>query len=106
MIKIFLDQVRQRNQDYIEDYYSAFEIIEMDHVMFASVIMRFSEKRAIHSCYAEFINHIGRFHREFGPMWAHEDIVIYAKQRNDNDYTEYHFNEKGQIENWHYGFFG
>ena len=106
MIRVFLDQVRQRNRDYIEDYYSAFEIIEMDSVTFASAIMRFDDRREIHSCYPEFVNHIGRFYREFGSMWAHEDIVIYAKKRNDSDYTEYHFNEKGQIENCPFGFFG
>lgn len=106
MIKIFIDQRRQRTMDYVEDFYSAFEIVSMDRDVFEVVIKSLNDKHDIHTCYPEFVNHIGRFHREFGPMWAGDEITLFAKREIDDDYQRFSFNKKGQIEHWHYGFFG
>lgn len=105
MIKVFLDQIKDVETIYIEDMFSAYEIVSMDIEVFIEVLKE-RYGREVHTCYAECVCHIGRFHREHGENWAGEEVAIFAKREFDKDYERFYFNEKGQLQEWHYGFFG
>jgi hypothetical protein len=55
----------------------------------------------IHTCYPPFINHIGRFVREFGKNWYDDEFVVVTENED-----EHQFNPNGQLEYWPYGYFG
>ena len=109
MIAIILDQSKLNSDDthYFEERYSSYDIIQMSKKELAEALHDFEEECGdVHSCYDTLVNHIGRFVREYGDYWAGEEVAIYARGYNDASYKRYYFNEKGQISNWPYGFFG
>ena len=92
---------------YFEERYSSYDIIQMSKNELVEALHDFKEECGdVHSCYDTLVNHIGRFVREYGDDWAGEEVAIYARGYNDVSYKRYFFNEKGQISNWPYGFFG
>lgn len=42
--------------------------------------------------------------RDMGTTYI--EVAIFAKREFDKDYERFYFNEKGQLQDWHYGFFG
>ena len=105
-MKVYLDVHREKGVKYIEDEYSSADIYRTSREEFISMIKSFGETE-IHSCYSPFVNHIGRFHREYGKNWFGEDVEIYA---NENAFgtgktVQYHLNNKGQFVNWVDGYF-
>ena len=101
MIKVYADQIKDRNVHYVEDDYSSYEIIDMPIHEFQMMIRDFIGKwKEIHTCYPVFVNHIGRFVRECGKEWYGEEFAIIAGNK------EHHFNDNGQLEGWTYGYFG
>lgn len=104
-MKIYLDIHKKKGIKYIEDVYSSADIVRTSKDEFISMIKSFGEE--VHSCYSPFINHVGRFNRECGENWFDEEVEIYA---NENAYgtgetIQYHFNDKGQLGNFPYGYF-
>ena len=66
-MKIYLDRLKNPNLHYIEDVVSSYEIVKMEKDAFIGFIWAYSACFGeIHSCYSEFIGHIGRFRRDFG----------------------------------------
>jgi len=112
MIKIFIDCVKQERYKYVEDMFSAYEIVHMGLEEFRDVIRQWANnnKNDIHMCYSPFINHVGRFRRDFGENWLGEEIRVFAPEHPSNDpevkYKEYKFNDKGQLMDWPYGLLG
>ena len=105
-MKIYLDVHKEKGVKYIEDEYSSSDIVSTSKEEFISMINSFG-KEIIHSCYPTFVNHIGRFHKEYGKDWFGEEIEIYA---NENAFgtgktVQYHFNNKGQLIDWPLGYF-
>ena len=80
-MKIYLDIYREKGIKYIEDEYSSVDIIRTTKDEFISMIKSFGKE--IHSCYPIFINHVGRFNREYGKNWFGEDIEIYANENQN-----------------------
>lgn len=104
-MKIYLDIHKKKGIKYIEDVYSSADIVRTSKDEFISMIKSFGEE--VYSCYSPFVNHVGRFNRECGKNWFGEEVEIYA---NENAYgtgetIQYHFNDKGQLENFPYGYF-
>lgn len=104
-MKIYLDVHKEKGIKYIEDEYSSADIVRTSKDEFISMIKSFGKE--IHSCYSPFINHVGRFNKEHGKNWFGEDVEIYA---NENAYgtgetIQYHFNNKGQLDKFPYGYF-
>lgn len=104
-MEIYLDVHKEKGIKYIEDEYSSADIIETSKDEFVSMIKSFGNK--VHSCYSPFINHVGRFHRDYGKDWFGENVEVYA---NENAYgtgetIQYHFNDKGQLIDFPYGYF-
>ena len=104
-MKIYLDVYKEKGVKYIEDEYSSADIIRTSKDEFILMIKSFGNK--IHSCYSPFINHVGRFHRDYGKDWFGENVEVYA---NENAYgtgeiIQYHFNDKGQLEGIPHGYF-
>ena len=111
MVKIYVDCVKQENVEYIEDRFSAFEIIQMEVGEFRDVIRGWSSRNysVIHTCYDAFINHVGRFRRDIGEHWLGEEIKIFAPEKASLEpakYKEYKMNDKGQLMDWPWGIFG
>ena len=111
MIKIYMDCVKFDDCTYIEDNMSAYEIINMEKDAFIEYIKAFAETWGdVHTCYDTFINHVGRFRRDFGKDWFGEELRFFAPEKPTDDanvtYKEYEFNDKGQLKNWPYGIFG
>ena len=112
MIKIFIDCVKQERYKYVEDIFSSYEIVHMGLEEFRDVIRKWANnnKNDIHTCYSPFINHVGRFRRDFGENWLGEEVRVFAPEypsRNiDVKYREYRFNDKGQLTDWPYGLLG
>lgn len=104
-MKIYLDISKKKGVRYIEDVYSSADIIRMPIDEFITVIKSFGEE--IHSCYPAFINHIGRFYRDYGKNWFGDVLEIYANENacGTGKTIQYHFNDKGQIIDWPYGYF-
>lgn len=110
-MNIFIDCIKQDRYKYIEDVFSAFEIVHMSLRKFQSVIKaRDITDGEIHTCYSPFINHVGRFRRDFGEDWLGEEVRIFAPEYPSSDvnvkYKEYKFNDKGQLMDWPYGLLG
>lgn len=104
-MKIYLDVHKEKGVKYIEDIYSSSDIISTSKDEFVSMIKSFGNE--IHSCYSPFINHVGRFRRDYGEDWLGENVDVYA---NENSYgtgetIQYHFNDKGQLLYFPYGYF-
>lgn len=104
-MKVYLDVHKEKGVRYIEDEYSSAGIIRTSKEEFISMIKSFGEE--INSCYPSLVNHIGRFHREYGKDWFGEDIEIYA---NENAFgtgktIQKHFSDKGQLIDWPLGYF-
>jgi len=110
MIKIYADQIKNKDFHYIEDDYSSYEIINMSLDEFLNMIGEYIEEWGmIHTCYPTFINHVGRFVREIGKMWYGEEFAVVAHKYIGNDTyinVEHYFNENGQLEEWSCGYFG
>lgn len=104
-MKIYIDIHKEKSVKYIEDVYSSADIVRTSKEEFISMIKSFGEE--IHSCYPSFVNHIGRFHREYGKDWFGEDIEIYANESafGTGKTIRYYFSGKGQLVNWSYGYF-
>lgn len=106
---IYIDSIKRKDVFYIEDKFSSYEIISMDKDVFVGVIKELAKTHGIiHTCYSAFINHCGRFHREYGPNWFGEELIIYAPEKAgvNGYYKRYDFNDKGQLKDWPYGIFG
>ena len=111
MVNIFIDCIKRWDCKYIEDDFSAYEIIHLGLEEFRAVIRRLANARGeIHTCYSPFINHVGRFRRDFGEGWLGDKVRIFAPEYPSNDpevvYREYKFNDKGQLMDWPYGLLG
>ena len=104
-MKIYLDVHKEKGIKYIEDEYSSADIIRTSKDEFASMIKSFGDK--VHSCYSPFINHVGRFHRDYGKDWFGEPIEIYANENayGNGEIIQYYFNDKGQLVGFPYGYF-
>jgi len=96
-MKIYLDIHKEKGVRYIEDEYSSADIVRTSKEEFISIIKSFGEE--IHSCYPSLVNHIGRFHREYGKDWFGEDIEIYGNEKavGTGKTVQFHFNDKGQL---------
>lgn len=111
MIRIYIDCVKLDDCAYIEDDMSSYEIINMKKDVFIEYIKAFAKTWGdVHTCYSPFINHVGRFRRDYGKDWFGEELCIFAPEYPTNDinvnYKKYEFNDKGQLEHWPYGIFG
>ncbi len=104
-MKIYLDVHKEKGTKYIEDEYSSADIIRTSKDEFISMIKSFGNE--VHSCYPPFINHVGRFHRDYGKDWFGEDVEVYANENaNGSGKTiQYQFNGKGQLLAFPYGYF-
>ena len=104
-MKVYLDVHKEKGIKYIEDVYSSADIIRTSREEFISMIKSFGEE--IHSCYPSFVNHIGRFHREYGKDWFGDDIEIYANESafGTGKTVQKHFSDKGQLIDWPLGYF-
>ena len=101
MVKIYADQTKNIRLPYIEDFYASKEIIDMDKEKFGKMIFtHLGNKGEIRTCYSTFVNHVGRFVREYGLNWYGEEFVVIT-----NDGEEHKYNEKGQLGNWPVGYF-
>ena len=115
MINIYADQFKEEGTHYIEDDFSSWEIVNMTFDEFSTAINEYIENWGdIHTCYDAFINHIGRFVRDMGKMWYGEEFVVVTRKyvgvsESGNEVyinVEHYFDEKGQLKDWPFGYFG
>lgn len=111
MIKIYIDCIKHNNYTYVEDILASYEIVNMEKDKFIDFIKAFTKTWGdLHTCYDTFINHVGRFRRDFGKDWCGEEIKVFAPEHPTDDinvkYNEYEFNDNGQLQKWPYGIFG
>lgn len=111
MVNIYIDCIKQPEYYYVEDLYSAYEIVNMQLGTFRGFISSFRLKHGdVHTCHDAFINHVGRFRRELGANWFGEELHVFAPEKPSDDpdvkYKEYFFKDNGQIKDWPYGIFG
>lgn len=115
MIKIYADQIKNPDIHYIEDDYSSYEIINMEMDEFQNMIGDYIDEWGdIHTCYSTFVNHVGRFVREHGKTWYGDEFVVVGRkyvglsESGNKVYinVEHYFNEKGQLKDWPFGYFG
>ena len=104
-MKIYLDVHKEKGIKYIEDEYSSADIIRTSKDEFILMIKSFGNE--VHSCYSPFINHVGRFYRDYGKNWFGEHIEIYANENayGNGEIIQYYFNDKGQLVGFPYGYF-
>ena len=104
-MKIYLDVHKEKSAKYIEDIYSSSDIISTSKDEFVSMIKSFGNE--VHSCYSPFINHVGRFHRDYGKDWFGDNVEVYANENafGTGETIKYNFNGKGQLVGFPYGYF-
>lgn len=109
MINVFVDSVKLPDKEYVEDEWSAHEIRVMSLPVFNAYIKELVSKGDIHTCHEAFINHIGRFVRDYGVGCFDDELHIFVPKDIINPregYEEVFFGENGQFKNWPYGIFG
>lgn len=104
-MKIYLDKHKEKGIKYIEDEYSSSDIISSSKDEFILMIKSFGDN--VHSCYPPFINHVGRFHRDYGKDWFGENVEVHANENacGTGKTIQYYFNDKGRLVDFPFGYF-
>lgn len=111
MIKIYADLHKEQDIVYIEDVISAHDMhtIKKDDLkkLIDDMVVKYG---SLHTSYPDFLNHVGRFVRDYGKRWCGQEFVVYTTVVKpggvETKKKEKHkFDLSGHLSSWSIGYF-